>query len=168
MDKIITDLAYIKAKANKKEEENIKFRSYLKFHDLPSDEIDIIVHDILAEVTSQIDCTKCVNCCKKIRPIFDSDDILTFAEGLGIPENQFRIQYLTPHKNSQVNFIFNALPCPFLENNQCMNYDSRPKDCRSYSHLHKADFTGRLIGVLINYEICPIVFNVFERLKAQI
>ncbi len=168
MQKIITDLAYIKIKALEREDENIRFRSYLKFHELSSEEIDAIVHGILAEVTLQIDCTKCGNCCKKISPVLEDEDICTFANGLGMPEDQFRAQYLTHEKDRRDNIIFKALPCPFLEGNKCLNYDSRPKECRSYPHLHKGDFTGRLIGVLHNYEICPIVFNVYERLKAAV
>ena len=168
MDKIITDLAYIKAKALQREEENARFRSYLKLNDLSSEEVDAIVRHILADVTSQIDCTKCGNCCEKIRPVLDDADIRTFAEGLAMPENLFRAQYLTYKKDSHTNFVFNTLPCPFLEDHKCVNYDSRPKDCRSYPHLHKEDFTGRLINVIFNYEICPIVFNVYERLKAAV
>jgi hypothetical protein len=168
MQKIITDLAFIKTKALEREDENIRFRSYLKFHELSSEEIDAIVHDILADVSLQIDCTKCGNCCKKIRPVLDDEDICIFAKGLDMPEDKFRAQYLTHEKNRRHNIIFKALPCPFLEDNKCLNYDSRPKECRSYPHLQQADFTGRLIGVLYNYEICPIVFNVFEQLKAVV
>ena len=32
----------------------------------------------------------------------------------------------------------------------------------------QARFRSRLYGVLANYEICPIVFNVFERLKDEV
>jgi uncharacterized protein len=168
MDKIITDILYIKAKAAEREEENVEFRTYLKYQDLSSEKIDAIVHDILADVTAQIDCTKCGNCCEKIRPTLDDEDIRIFAEGLGLPENQFRTQYLIHEKNFQHKIVFNTMPCPFLEDRKCVNYDNRPKECRSYPHLHKADITGRLLGILFNYEICPIVFNVYERLKAAV
>ena len=45
-------------------------------------EIDAIVREIVAEVTSQIDCTKCANCCHQIRPVLDKDDVSKFALGL--------------------------------------------------------------------------------------
>lgn len=166
MNKIITDIPYIKAMATEREEENVAFRTYLKLHDLSSEEIDAIVHDILADVTAQIDCTKCGNCCEVIRPTLDDEDIHIFTEGLGMPEDQFRTQYLSYEKDFHHRIIFNSLPCPFLEDHKCVNYESRPKECRSYPHLHKADITGRLLGILHNYEICPIVFNVYERMKA--
>jgi hypothetical protein len=41
-------------------------------------------------------------------------------------------------------------------------------DCRSYPHLHKKDFAHRVIKVIDNCSICPIAFNVFERLKAEL
>jgi uncharacterized protein len=168
MDKLITDISTIKARAIEREDENWEFRATLKSHDLSSDEIDAVAHRILAEVVSQIDCTKCGHCCEVIRPTLNEEDIRTFAEGLAMPEKQFRAQYLTHEKGRRLNLIFKALPCPFLEDQQCSNYDSRPKECRSYPHLYKADITGRLIGILINYEICPIVFNVVERIKAEL
>jgi len=166
MMKITMDLAYIEKMEVKKENENVEFRSYLKCHSLPSEEIDTIVHRILAEVTAQIDCTKCGNCCEKIRPTLDEEDIIIFAKGLGMPVQQFKTLFLTHEKLRKPNLIFEELPCPFLADHQCTNYDSRPKECRSYPHLHKGDFTSRLYGVLNNYGICPIVFNVYERLKA--
>jgi Fe-S-cluster containining protein len=55
-----------------------------------------------------------------------------------------------------------------LDQNQCRVYEHRPKACRSYPHLHKKDFVSRLVGVLWNYSICPMVFNVFERLKDEL
>lgn len=42
------------------------------------------------------------------------------------------------------------------------------ENCISYPHLHKKDFTSRLIGVIENCSVCPIVFNVYERLKERI
>ena len=79
---------------------------------------------------------------------------------------EFKKQFLT--KTDEGDCTFRMLPCPFLENNICSQYKYRPKDCRSYPHLHKEDFVFRLIGVIDNYSICPIVFNVYELLKERI
>jgi hypothetical protein len=69
------DLEYIKEMAKERDEENWEFRAFLKQLDMAPKEIDAIVHRIADEVTSQIDCTKCANCCKQIRPILDKDDV---------------------------------------------------------------------------------------------
>ena len=44
----------------------------------------------------------------------------------------------------------------------------RVADCRSYPHLHKKDMASRLLGVIENAAVCPIVFGVLERLKAEL
>jgi Fe-S-cluster containining protein len=166
--KIITDLNQIKKIAAKKEDENWKYRAYLKGLSMPSEEIDAIVHRILADVIKKIDCTQCGNCCKKIRPTLDEEDIRIFASGLKMSVDDFRDQYLAREEDAPSVIIFNDLPCPFLVDLRCVNYPNRPKECQSYPHLHKPEFTSRSISVLFNYEICPIVFNVFEQLKREL
>lgn len=165
---INTDLEYIKKMASIKEEENWEFRSFLKQLDLSPEELDAIVHKINDEVTSQIDCTKCANCCKKIRPILDEEDAATFARGLKIPVAEFKERYLLHDQENGLKYRFNGLPCPFLKNKRCSNYAFRPRDCREYPHLQKEEFVFRLMGVISNYEICPIVFNVYEQLKTEL
>ena len=39
---------------------------------------------------------------------------------------------------------------------------------RSYPHLQKEDFVFRLAQAVSNCSICPIAFNVYERLKAEL
>lgn len=165
---ITIDLEYIKEKAIEREKENWTFRTCLKQHDLASHEIDAIVHEIADELSSKIDCTKCANCCKQIRPVLGKDDISKFALGLKMPEREFQKQYLRQDDEVSFKHQFNELPCPFLKNDECTNYDYRPKDCRSYPHLHKRGFVSRLWGVIENYGICPIVFNVYEQLKNEL
>lgn len=165
---IIIDLEYIKEIAKEKDEENWGFRAFLKQLDMAPREIDAVVHRIAEEVVSQIDCTKCANCCKQISPVLDKDDVSTFALGLKMPMSEFKEQYLIPDEEAPLNYRFKELPCPFLKNDRCSNYDYRPKDCRSYPHLHKKYFTSRLLGVIGNYEVCPIVFNTYEQLKTQL
>ena len=166
--KMITDLTQIKKIAAKKEDENWEYRAYLKSLSMPSEEIDAIVHRILADVTAQIDCTQCGNCCMKIRPTLDEEDIRIFAGGFKNSVYDFREQYLIREDDAPSVIIFNDLPCPFLVNLRCANYPYRPKACQSYPHLHKPEFISRSISVLFNYEICPIVFNVFEQLKREL
>lgn len=165
--KIETNLKRIKRIAAEKEDENWEFRVFLKQLPMSRQEIDAVVHPIVDEVTSQIDCKKCANCCKEIRPTLDENDIRRFAHGLNLPVAEFQTRYLSA-ANEPATFKFKGLPCPFLENDLCSNYDHRPETCRSYPHLHKEDFVSRTLGVLNNYEICPIVFNVYERLKDEL
>jgi Fe-S-cluster containining protein len=166
--KIEKDLAVIKKIAKEKEDENWRFRSFLKQIDMKPEEVDVIVHDIYEEVSARIDCTECGNCCKEVKPIMDQNDITRFSEGLNMTVSEFRTKYLIEDTENPEEFVFNSLSCPFLENNKCSNYDYRPEVCDSYPHLHKKEFVYRLFGVISNYEICPIVFNVYERLKGSL
>ncbi|MCA9923653.1 MAG: YkgJ family cysteine cluster protein [Anaerolineales bacterium] len=166
--KIETDLKYIEKMGEVRDEENWAFRTFLKQIDLGTDELDVIVHQITTEVTSQIDCTTCGNCCKQIRPVLDEDDSSEFALGLKMAAPEFEGKYLKPHEDEVSKYVFKEMPCPFLKDKRCMNYEYRPQDCRSYPHLHKDRFVSRLWGVLANYSICPIVFNVYERLKREL
>ncbi|KPA10890.1 Fe-S-cluster oxidoreductase, partial [Candidatus Magnetomorum sp. HK-1] len=76
-------------------------------------------------------------------------------------------QYLVPDDFGN-DFFPKTTPCPFLKNNNCSIYGYQPDSCRYYPHLHKDEFAARTIGVIENYEVCPIVFNVFERLKKEL
>ena len=163
--KIETNLDFIKDMGKKKEDENWKFRSYLKALDIETSELDSIVHKINNEVSSQIDCTKCANCCKIIYPNLDEEDISWFSSGLNKSIEEFKSVYLSVSEDEIDKFNFNTLPCPFLKDNKCTNYNHRPKDCESFPHLNKESFSSRLMSVVGFYSICPIVFNVYEQLK---
>lgn len=165
---IETDLKRIERLAEENEDENWEFRSFLKQLDISRQDLDAIVHQINDAVSAQIDCTACGNCCRSIKPVLDLPDVTEFARGLNISTSELEENHLKQHPEKSSHFYFNALPCPFLKDNRCTNYAYRPQDCRSYPHLHKDDFLSRLMGVIGNYSICPIVFNVYERLKEEL
>ena len=61
-----TDIQRIEQRAKHQEERNWAFRCFLKGCDLSAKEIDSVVHALNGEVSTQIDCTKWVNCCKVV------------------------------------------------------------------------------------------------------
>jgi len=160
------DLKKIKAIAESDEEENWDFRSYLKFHDMPDDELDDLVSQLNESVEEAIDCTKCANCCKKIPPDLKADDIRRISRHIKMSESEFIETYLT--RNDDGERVFNRVPCPFLDQNKCTIYDIRPESCRSFPHLDKSGFRSRLTEVVQMCALCPIVFNVYEELKSII
>lgn len=166
--KLEIDLKRIAQLAREREDENWQFYSFLKRGiDLETEELDAIVHNHYKAVTSQIDCRACANCCRNMRVVLSLADISRLAAGLSIPEPQLIQRYLHPGDEKDT-YTFNSKPCPFLSGNTCTVYESRPDACRSFPHLHKKDFVFRLHGVLANYTICPIVFNVLECLKDEL
>jgi Fe-S-cluster containining protein len=67
----------------------------------------------------------------------------------------------------QGNMIMNTIPCHFLEGTKCSIYEHRFTECREFPHLHRPGFTKRLFGMLMYYNMCPIIFNVVEALKKE-
>jgi hypothetical protein len=160
-----TDVSKIKALAKRKEDENWAFRAYLKESEVSPEEVDKIVHKLYKEISSKIDCAECGNCCRELHPVLDEEDLERLSKGVGLSVAQVKKQYLVDDKEAG-RFVFREKPCPFLKDNLCTLSENRPKDCISYPHLDKEGFVFRLIGVVQNCSVCPIVFNVYERLKA--
>jgi Fe-S-cluster containining protein len=157
-------LKKIESLAKEREDENWSFRSFLKGYDVKN--FDKTVHKLFVQVSEAIDCTACGNCCKKIKPNLEKKDINKLSSSLNITPGQFITRYVD--KDEAGDRKLNQLPCPFLKDNKCTQYESRPIDCASYPHLQKKDFVFRLISVVNNYSICPIVFNVYEGLKGKL
>ncbi len=157
------DLEKIEELVKLREDKNIEFRAFLKGQD--PDKIDETVQRINIEISSQIDCTTCGNCCMKLKPFITEQDIKILSQRLNLSQQQVMDDYIEIDEGNQ---YFKNLPCSFLKEKKCTVYNGRPEDCRSFPHLHKEMFISRLWGVIENYSICPIVFNVFERLKTEL
>lgn len=161
---IETNLEKIASLAEKRQDENYRFRTFLKNRD--DKKTDQVVHRLNDEISAQIDCTTCGNCCKTYMISLEKADITRLSGFLGITDEECMSKYLEVSQEERT-IIFNKIPCHFLCENKCTVYAARPEDCRSYPHLHNENFTSRLYGVISNYAVCPIVFNVFERLKDE-
>ncbi len=166
MMKLQTDPKVVTKLAEEREEANWRFRSFLKGADLKIEELDAIVHRHYEDVAGRIDCCACGNCCRELLPTLDDDDVSRLATGLGTTPGQIVTRYLT--QNEDGDLTFNRRPCPFLTENLCQVYEHRPDMCRSYPHLQKEEFIFRLAQTVWNCSICPISFNVYERLKAEL
>ena len=167
MIKIETDLAKIKKVSKLKEEENFKFRSFLKWQE--PDEIDALVHKLYEDVLEHIDCTECANCCIELETCFNRNELVKLTEHLDIDADEFiKTSTKSDALGDNEQFILKSTPCQFLKDKKCTIYEVRPEECNSYPYLHKEDFISRLLGVIQNYEICPIVYNVYEHLKIRL
>jgi uncharacterized protein len=166
MMELESDPDTVKRLAEEREDENWTFRTFLKGIDLEIEELDAIVHRHYEDVARQIDCCACGNCCREVTPIFSEEDVLRLATGLGMSTGEFVERFLIKDKDGDM--ILRNSPCPFHAGNLCTVYDHRPDDCRSFPHLHKEEFVFRLMQAVQNCSVCPIVFNVFERLKDEL
>ena len=164
--KLQTEPKAVARLAAKREDENWRFRSFLKGIDLEIEELDAIVHKQYKAISRQIDCCACGNCCREALPVVQASDLVRLVSGLNMSEAEVIQRFLVAGEEKGT-FTFNQKPCPLLSGKRCTAYELRPDDCRSFPHLHKDEFVFRLIQAIDNCSICPIVFNVFERLKGE-
>jgi Fe-S-cluster containining protein len=164
------DLVQIRELTREKEDENWRFRRFLKSQcRLPSREIDRRVSEITQRVWAGIDCTACANCCRHVHPSFSEQDVTRLAVRLGVKRRDLIEKYLEPaDPDCDFPWQTRTLPCPFLEGNLCSIYEDRPADCRGYPYLDKPDFVSRTLGMIDRTSTCPIVFEVFEDLKESL
>lgn len=124
-----------------------------------------MVHRLNDEISAANDCTQCGACCRKLMIEVSASDAERMATGLQIDITDFETSYV--EKGHEGRMLLNHIPCRFLEGNKCTQYEHRFTDCREFPHLHQPNFTGRLFSTLMNYAICPIIFNVVEELKKE-
>ncbi len=154
-----------KAIAKRKAKENQAFYAFLKGIDMPDDQIDAMVQDLYRKYAGETDCSACRNCCKMSGPQLGRADVALLARKKGTSAEHVIERFLEPDTCEPGMYNTKAIPCPFLEGDECAFGDGKPECCRDYPFLLKEKFTCRLIGVFSNYEVCPVVFNVIETLK---
>jgi Fe-S-cluster containining protein len=167
MDGFQTDLEEIKRITERDLDDNYQFRHFLKASLRWSDgRLDEVVHEIVADVSAEIDCTACSNCCICMSATVGPTDIKRLAKRLEMPGQDFISRYCIENEFGE--HRISQMPCPFLNECVCTVYEDRPKNCREFPHLHKKDVRCRSIGLIQNAEICPIAFNVLEELKWRV
>ncbi len=133
-----------------------------------ADRIDETVHELYEYVTKHVDCTKCANCCIVLETSFEKDEFEHMCKSFNLDKEEFINKNTKPGEPEEEDkIVLKDKPCMFLKDKKCTIYPLRPEECKSYPYLHKDDFITRLFGVVANYEICPIVYNVYELLKRR-
>lgn len=60
------------------------------------------------------------------------------------------------------------VPCDFLESDgNCQLGDCRPESCKKYPYTDQPDRWASLYSVLDVIEVCPVAFEIYERLKKE-
>ena len=162
---VVTDLTRIAEEGIIKEEENVRFREMLENHNSAS--VDNMVFQLNESISSQIDCTKCGNCCRSLMINVSNEDAQMLAAQLQLSGKEFEEKYIECSGEGTL-AVMNSIPCHFLGENKCSVYTARPKECREFPGLHHKGFTQRLFATFMHYGRCPIVYNVIEALKTGI
>lgn len=161
---MITDLVQIKRLGEKKRDENLKFRRYLKSHVY----VERNFRKAAIEVESQIDCMTCAECCRVTEVGITERDIAKMTRFLGISERDFRAQYTMLGEDGDV--ILKRTEekgCVFLDGNECTIYEARPANCEYFPHVVRGagSIESRMWQFVDRATYCPIVYNWMETVK---
>ena len=167
-DDLIRELPRIRRYLRHNEAEDGRFATFIKTRlGLPGSELDAVVREVADSVWSGIDCLTCGNCCKSLQIVVDDGDIARLSIRLGTTAGEFKRKYVARAPDGAQHF--KSAPCPFLgEGNACTLYDDRPQACRDFPYLHAGNFKERTLVTWENAAMCPIAFNVWQRLKVRL
>jgi Fe-S-cluster containining protein len=167
---VTPDLVQLRQRTKEKEDENWKFRAFMKGEcNLESEDIDRRVFEVTRRVWAAIDCTACANCCREVHPTFSEEEVDRLARRVGMERVQFIQKYLErTERGSENPWQTRSKPCPFLKDNLCSVYEDRPGDCSGYPYLYKPEFVSRTMAMIERAPTCPIVYEVLEKLKESV
>jgi Fe-S-cluster containining protein len=154
----------LRGPAAEKRTENRAFREWLKSATIPGPTLDKLVRKFFRE--SPVDCRDCGECCRALYISLTDAEARRFARIDKMPFEEFASKFLV-RVDEEKPWLFKERACIFQHGNLCTIYEKRGSDCRSYPHIHKPGFRDRLHGVIESTQVCPIVFEVIERLKEE-
>lgn len=147
--------------ARKREKENMQFRAFLK-NSADCDKLDEQFSELHRELFAEYDCRQCNNCYRIYNIVLRENEIDAIAAFLGLSRQAFSEKYLILSADG---CEFEA-PCRFLKDNgECALQECKPAACREFPHTDKPGRLGNLLGVVAFAEVCPVVFEILERLK---
>jgi Fe-S-cluster containining protein len=160
---VITDLVQIRRLGEKKREENLRFRKYLKSHSF----VERQFRKAAEEIQDQIDCRQCGECCRVTDVQITERDIEKLARYLGIPAKTFLEKNTALDEDGVLILRRTTGGCEFLEGNECTVYEARPANCERFPHLLRgsASLEAKMWDFADRATYCPIVYNWMERVK---
>jgi hypothetical protein len=165
---MITDLVQIRMLGEKKADENMRFRRFMKAHD----HSDRILRRIAEGIENEIDCTACANCCRTSTTALSERDIDRLSRHLRITPEQFLADYggLDPEDGSRILKWTEGPGCVFLDGDLCSVYEARPDICQRYPHMVRGagSIASRMWSFVDRASVCPIVYNCLEAFKEKL
>ena len=156
----------VEFEAQKKERENLEFRTFLKCN-ANEKELDEQFARLHNQLFAGYDCNRCKNCCKMYRGSIPVADIEKDSLHLRITPEEFIEQYLDG-KDSEGNYQTKHKPCDFLQSDgSCKLDDCKPESCKKYPYTNQPERLWSLYSVLDAVAVCPVVFEIYERLKQE-
>jgi uncharacterized protein len=160
---VITDLIQIRRMGEKKRDENLSFRKYLKTHQW----VERQFRQVAKDVTDEIDCRACAECCRVPEVEITERDVEHLVRFLGIGKQDFLAQYTATAAGGERILKRTSAGCVFLSGNDCTVYEARPANCERFPHLLKGpgSIPSRMWEFVDRATYCPIVYNWMETVK---
>lgn len=165
-DSVMITPRKVRVEARKKEDENLEFRSVLKFEadEKELDEKFVRLHN---ELFLGYDCDKCRNCCKMYYGCIPNQDIAKNSEMLGMSADEFVKRYLA-EQDEEGNYQTKHRPCDFLnKDGSCKLGECKPESCKKFPYTDQPNRILSLYSVLEAVSVCPVAFEIYERLKKE-
>lgn len=151
----------VSAAAAKREDENLRFRTFLKIHADP-EELDQQFSALHRELFAGYDCCQCGNCCRAYSTTLSEEEIISISVCLGMTRQKFLDDYLIRGRDG----LELPAPCRLLEvDGRCRIQDCKPEECKGFPYTDRPDRMASLYSVLTAVEVCPVAFEIWERLK---
>src|SRR5215469_764447 len=165
---MITDLVQIRRLGEQKRKENLRFRKHMKSHVF----VERQFRKAAEEVSDQIDCRQCAECCRVTDVQITERDIEKLSKYLGLTPNEFVKQHTAVDEDGSV--VLKRVvtergrgACEFLAGNECTVYEARPANCERFPHLLRGSgsMESKMWDFVDRATYCPIVYNWLERVK---
>lgn len=151
----------IHAAAAEREEENLRFRTFLKINADP-DKLDRQFLELHRELFAKYDSCQCGNCCREYNTSLSEEEALGISAYLGVNPQNFLDNCLIRNQDG----LELSAPCQFLDmDGKCQIQDCKPEECRGFPYTGRPNRLASLYSVLSAAEVCPVAFEVLERLK---
>ena len=160
---MITDLVQIRRLGEKKRDENLRFRRYLKSHSF----VERQFRKAGETVEEQIDCRQCAECCRVSEVPLAERDIERLTHFLGVSEKAFLEKYTVLGEDGALILRRTPEGCVFLRDTECTVYEARPGNCERFPHVVRG--SGSIVSRMWQFAdratYCPIVYNWMETVK---
>ena len=161
------DLVQIRLLGEKKRDENLRFRRFMKSRD----HSDRILRRIAEDIEEQIDCTSCANCCRVATAVVTERDAERLSRYLRIPAVELLARY-TEESEEEGRILLRSREqgCVFLDGNTCTVYEARPDACQRFPHLVRGagSIASRMWQFVDRATYCPIVYHSLEAFKQEL
>lgn len=158
------DIKNLKELSKKKEEQNYRFRTYLKVH-AEEKELDKQFKKLHEKYFKIYDCKKCRNCCKEIGISMDEVELDKICKYLKIDKEKYINDNL---EEKYGEYTFKGKKCHFLyENNKCQVEKCLPRTCKEYPYTDHEERLFSLASIVSNASVCPVVYEILEELKRE-